>query len=171
MCAEPSIEEAQPAWWLELQRSEALQEEVEKCHSLHEESSPPRMYTFRKEADQRTVQFASETFAHAGVRCYENDSEFIISQTLCKPRPRQGLRLPETEQMAPWDLSDLDDIESLRRMLLPEVEAPPPSLYGSLSTSSLVDFQCGTPPSDTEPVFAATPQSYVDTEPSRDLSE
>lgn len=168
---EPSIEEAQPAWWLELERSEALQEETEKCHSLHEDYSPPRMYTSGKEAAPRTVHFATEPFPHAGVRCYENDAEFVISQTLSKPRPRQALRLPETEQMAPWDLSDLDDMEGIRRVLLPAVEAPPPSLTGSFSASSLVDFQCGTPPSDTEPVLHVIHQSSVDTEPPGSLSK
>ncbi|CDI75392.1 hypothetical protein, conserved [Eimeria praecox] len=152
VCAEPPIEEAQPAWWLELQRSEELQNKTEGTRSVTQQAALPSTVssTVAPGAEGRKVRFASvppEEF-HS---FYEDDAEFIISPAHAgkKTSPMQPSEQNETGS---WDLSDLDDVADIRRMLIP-VHPSPSSSAGSFATSSHVDFRRDRHPPGAEPVF------------------
>ncbi|CDJ38229.1 hypothetical protein, conserved [Eimeria tenella] len=149
VCVEPSVEEAQPAWWLELQRAEFLQREEEESGDVGQRNALPSVQqaSVVSELRKRKVHFAAEQTAGADLCVYENDSEFVVSFAHPNMHGAGETGLP------PWDARDLDDTEYIRQMLLPPTETPPPSLVGSSSASSLMELKCGSLPSDEENVF------------------
>ncbi|CDJ53060.1 hypothetical protein, conserved [Eimeria brunetti] len=159
---EPPIEEAQPAWWLELERSEARQNKAEKASSLTQKAvlTPAVPSNFVPGVEGRKVRFVSEPAAdHHGF--YENDTEFVISpaqpSTMTSP-----MQASEQSEAPLWDLSDLDDVAAIRRMLISTVDTPRSSSVGSFSASSSMDFHWSNHPSDAEPVFSGYYGSSVD---------
>ncbi|KAL8452815.1 hypothetical protein Emag_002188 [Eimeria magna] len=165
-CAEPSIEEAQPAWWLELQRAEALNAQAPIRSVASKEDDVGRHHTLRQAFDAKTVRYAPKATVIAEPRCYENDAEFVISKTLQNTGDRLAPRALKPEQNEPWDLSELDDLERMRCALLPPIiESSSQSISGfSSSDSNFVDSHCGSVPSDEESVFHDLHQSSSDPE-------
>ncbi|CDJ28760.1 uncharacterized protein EMH_0016580 [Eimeria mitis] len=153
METEPPMEEAQPAWWLELDRAEAQQKKTEKgCSATQQAGLSSGVQPSRGSGvEGRKVRFASDPAANPN-GFYENDAEFVISPA--HPKLQTSLtQASEQSEMIAWELSDLDDATDIRRMLIPTVDTPRSSSAGSFSTSSLVDFHCGSHTSVSEPVF------------------
>ncbi|CDI77492.1 hypothetical protein, conserved [Eimeria acervulina] len=150
VCAEPPIEEAQPAWWVELQRSEAVQNK-EKARNATQQAALPSAVSsnLASEGARRKVRFASEPTADPH-GFYETDAEFVISPS--HPDTQTSLtRDSEHSELASWDLSDLEDASAIRRMLIPTADTPRSSA-GSFTATS-VDLYHGSHPSSAEPVF------------------
>ncbi|KAL8273729.1 hypothetical protein Esti_002329 [Eimeria stiedai] len=164
-CAEPSIEEAQPAWWLDLQRAEALNAQVATRQVASKDDEVERHYTLQQAFDVKTVRCAPKTTV-AEPRCYENDAEFVISGTPHNPADRHTARLLKSEKNASWDLSELDDLERMRHALLPPIiETPSHSMAEfSSSDSNFADSQRHSVPSDEESVFHGLHRKSCDAE-------
>ncbi|KAL8433357.1 hypothetical protein Efla_001911 [Eimeria flavescens] len=148
-CAEPSIEEAQPAWWVELQRAEALQAAAAaKQHMLHSSAADCIDSNEKKRAAAAAPQADA---ALVEPRCYENEAELVISRKLHAAGQQQTRRAEKQEAQASWTLADIDDLEEMRRRLLFAVPSSASSSVFDLRTS---DLRCNSlSSSDSESVF------------------
>lgn len=152
-----------------MQRSEALQNKTEKTSSVTKQAilSPAASSHFAPGVERRKVRFASEPTADS--QCfYENDAEVVISPA--QPSTQASLiHASEQNEVASWDLSDLEDAAAIRRMLISTIDTPRSSSDGSLPSSSFVDSHYDLNPSGSEPVFhelcgssmdSASPQGF-----------
>ncbi|OEH75837.1 hypothetical protein cyc_03718 [Cyclospora cayetanensis] len=139
VCTEPPIEEAQPAWWVELQHSEALQRRMEKCSSARDGIAGARSANVRRKVDKRKVQFAPDLVADRELGYYESNAEFVIPKASTTLRGMPAVQKAATRQVPPWDLADLDDTNRMRRILIPEAATSCSCLCGSVSAKSLTD--------------------------------
>lgn len=160
---EPSIEEAQPAWWLELKRAEELQREVDENGCFQEHTSSPKPPSFGSKGETRTVRFAGEPVAGSGACCYENDSEFVIARPETKPAENPAVQTLQNEQLKPWDLVDLADVEGMRHALLQPIEGSNSFEANSCShlDSRAARYACSSPPSDAEKEFSVFKQNLA----------
>lgn len=145
---ETPLDEAQPAWWLELEQAEALQSEEAARRGSSEHIARGSRH-FEDDLVKGKVRIG-RSFNTTDPQCYENDTEFVVSGKDQK-MDSGGISLLGTPP--PWTLGDLNDIEDIRRRLIPPITAPASSPADSLSSTILVEYHCGYPSSDTESSF------------------
>lgn len=164
VCVEPTIEEAQPAWWLELERAEELQKEADRNDCFQNRSSP-KFPSLKSKCEKRAVRFAAEPDASSGPCCYENDSEFVVARQGRKPEGNHAVQTLVND-LGPWDLGDLDDIESMRQALLQPIEGSYSYQPGGCSQSDChgAHYPCSGPPSDAEEEFCVFQRNLANVE-------